>query len=239
MSEHPSRFMLERHCVGDLSPAERDKTVFHLQSCPSCQVRVGEIKDQAERDLARFPADEFVAQLSVRMGHEGRRVSQFRRWAAVSVAAAMAAAATLIMTPRRHDGGDVIALRGSGLQVHRNRGGMAKLMDSGDRIRAGDALGVVVTLPHAEPVDVWFVDATGRVDRLLATGPVSLGTGEQTLPGSAVVDAPCSDMWVVVGVGAAASVSSEAALKRLGPGSRAGGDDWVPKGCLARQLRCE
>ncbi len=236
MSEHPSRFVLERHCVGDLSPAEHDKTVFHLESCPSCQVRVGEIKDRAERDLALLPADEFVAQLSLRMRQEGRRSAPLRRWAAVGVAAAMAAAATLIMTPRRHD---TIALRGSGLQVHRNRDGMARRMDGGDRIKAGDALRVVVTLAHPEPVDVWFVDSTGRVDRLLATGPMSLGTGEQTIPGSAVVNDPCSDMWVVVGVGAAATPSIEAALKRLGPDPRAGSDDWVPKGCLARQLRCE
>jgi hypothetical protein len=235
MIEHPSRFMLERHCVGDLSPAERDKTLFHLESCSSCQVRVAEIKDQAERVLGLVPPDEFVAQLSVRMGQEGRKVSQFRRWAAVSVAAAMAAAAALIMVPRRHD---VLALRGSGLQVHRNRDGMAKLMDSGDRIKAGDALRVVVTLSHPEPVDVWFVDATGRVDRLLAAGGVSLGTGEQALPGSALVNAPCSDMWIVVGVGGASTSSAEATLRRLGPGSRAS-DDWVPKGCLARHLRCE
>jgi hypothetical protein len=236
MSEHPSRFMLERHCVGDLSSTERDKTVFHLESCPSCQVRVGEIKDQAERDLALVPADAFVAQLSLRMGRTERRSAPLRRWAAVGVAAAMAAAATLIMTPRRHD---VIALRGSGVQVHRNRDGMAKLMDTGDRIKSGDALRVVVTLAHPEPVDVWFVDATGRVDRLLATGPLSLATGEQTLPGSAVVDAPCADMWVVVGVGSAATSSVESALKRLGGTPRDRSDDWVPKGCLARQLRCE
>ena len=236
MSEHPSRFMLERHCVGDLSPAERDKTVFHLESCPSCQVRVGEIKDHAERDLALQPPDEFVAKLSVRMGREVRRVSQFRRWAVISAAAAMAAAALLIMTPRRQD---AVVLRGSGLQVHRNRDAMAKLMDSGDRIRAGDALRVVVTLPHPDSVDVWFVDATGRVDRLLASGPLELKAGEQALPGSAVVDAPCSDMWVVVGVGTAPMSSTEAVLKRLGPGRRDASDDWVPKGCLARQLRCE
>jgi hypothetical protein len=235
MSEHPSRFMLERHCVGDLSPAEHDKTVFHLESCPSCQVRIGQMKDQADRDRALMPADEFVSQLSVRLGHEVRRVSQFRRWAAIGAAAAMAAAATLIMSPRRHD---AIALRGSGLQIHRNRDGMAKLMESGDRIKAGDALRIVVTLPRTEPVDVWFVDATGRVDRLLATGPSTLASGEQPLPGSAVVDAPCSDMWVVVGVGAGSASSAEMALKRLGPGPREG-DDWVPKGCLARHLRCE
>jgi hypothetical protein len=236
MSEHPNRFMLERHCVGDLSPAERDKTVFHLESCTFCQERVGEIKDGAERELALLPPDEFVAKLSMRMGREVRRVSQFRRWAAVSAAAAMAAAAVLVMAPRRPG---TVALRGSGLQVHRNRDGMAKLMDSGDRIKAGDALRVVVTLPHAEPVDVWFVDTTGRVDRLLTKGPLELGGGEQALPGSALVDAPCSDMWVVVGVGAAATSSAETALKRLGPSPRNGNDDWVPKGCLARQLRCE
>lgn len=236
MSEHPCRFMLERHCAGDLSPAERDNTVFHLESCPTCQVRVGEIQDQAARDLSRFPPDEFVAQLSVRMGREDRRVSQFRRWAMVSVAAAMAAGAVLVVAPRRHE---AIALRGSGLQVHRNRDGMAKLMDTADRIQAGDALRVVVTLTHPEPVDVWFVDTTGRVDRLLARGPVTLGSGEQALAGSALVDAPCSDMWVVVGVGAAPTSSAEAALKRLGPSPRDGSDDWVPKGCLARRLRCE
>jgi hypothetical protein len=236
MSEHPSRFMLERHCVGDLSPAERDNTVFHLESCTSCQVRIGEIKDEAERELSLLPPDEFVAKLSVRMGREVRRASQFRRWATVSAAAAMAAAAVLMLSPRRSD---TVTLRGSGLQVHRNRDGMAKLMETGDRIKAGDALRVVVTLPHPEPVDVWFVDATGRVDRLLATGPLQLSSGERALPGSAVVDAPCSDMWVVVGVGAASTSSAEATLKRLGPNPRSGSDDWVPKGCLARQLRCE
>jgi hypothetical protein len=199
-------------------------------------VRIGAIKDQAERDLALFPPDEFVGQLSVRMGQEVRRGTQFRRWAVLSAAAAMAAAAALVMLPRRPD---VTALRGSGLQVHRNRDGMAKLMESGDRIKAGDALRVVVTLPHPEPVDVWFVDAKGKVDRLLATGPLSLGMGEQALPGSAVVDAPCSDMWVVVGVGRASTSSVETALKQLGPSRRDGSDDWVPKGCLARQLRCE
>src|SRR5687768_5350946 len=145
MSEHPSRFMLERHCVGDLSPAEREKTVFHLESCPSCQVRVGGIKDEAERELTAMPPDEFAAKLSVRMGREVRRVSQLRRWAAVSAAAAMAAAAALIMAPRQPG---TVALRGSGLQVHRNRDGMAKLMEPGDRIKAGDALRVVVTLTH-------------------------------------------------------------------------------------------
>jgi hypothetical protein len=236
MTEHPSRFMLERHCVGDLSPAERDKTVFHLENCASCQVRVGDIKDEAERELALLPPHEFVAKVSLRMGREVRRTSQFRRWAAVSAAAAMAAAAVLIATPRRQG---TVALRGSGLQVHRHRDGIAKRMDTGDRIKAGDALSVVVTLPHPEPVDVWFVDATGRVDRLLATGPLRLRAGEQTLPGSAVVDAPCSDMGVVVGVGTASTASVEAALKRRGPSHGNGGDDWVPNGCLYRSLKCE
>jgi hypothetical protein len=241
MSEHPSRFMLERHCVGDLAPAERDKTVVHLESCPSCQIRVGEIKDEADRELARFPPEEFVAKLSVRMGRDVRRASQFRRWAAVSAAAAMAATAVLVIGLGRHDAVEqrgTVALRGSGLQIHRNRDGMAKLMENGDLIRAGDALRVIVTLPHPDPVDVWFVDATGRVDRLLATGALPMSAGEQALPGSAIVDAPCSDMWVVVGVGAQATSSAEAALKSLGSGPHTG-DDWVPKGSLYRKLRCE
>jgi hypothetical protein len=236
MSEHPSRFMLERHCVGDLSAAERDQTVLHLESCPPCQTRVGEIKGQADRDLALLPPDEFVAQLSVRLGQEVRRVSQFRRWAAVSVAVAMAAGAALIMTPRRQD---AYALRGSGLQVHRIRDGLPKQMGASDRIKASDALRVLVTLPHAEAFDVWFVDSTGRVDRLVADGPVRGTAGEQALPESAIVNAPCKDMWLVVGVGAASASSTEAALKRLGPSPRDSSDDWVPKGCIARQLRCE
>jgi hypothetical protein len=236
MSQHPSRFMLERHCSGDLPPIERDQTVFHLESCPACQVKVGSIREQAQRDLALYPADEFVANLSVRMGQEVRRVAQFRRVTVIAVAAAMAAAAAMILVPRPHD---TIALRGSGLQVHRNRDGMPKLMESSDHVRAGDALRIVVTLPHPESVDAWFVDATGRVDRLLTGGPMPLGAGEQTLPGSAIVDSPCTDMWLVVGVGPAATAMSESTLKKLGPSPRDGSDDWVPKGCLARRLRCE
>jgi hypothetical protein len=116
---------------------------------------------------------------------------------------------------------------------------MAKLMDAREHVRAGDALRIVVTLPHPEPVDAWFVDATGRVDRLLVGGPVSAGAGEHTLPGSAIVDSPCTDMWLVVGVGSGATAMAESALKKLGPGSRDGSDEWVPKGCLTRRLRCE
>jgi hypothetical protein len=222
--------------VGDLSPAERDKTGFHLEGCPLCQTRVGDIKEEADRDLLLLPVEKFASQLSAQMGVPAPRVSPFRRWATVSVATAMAAAAAFVMMPRRPD---AFTLRGSGLQVHRNRDGMAKLMDPDDRIRARDALRIVVTLAHAEPVDVWFVDSAGRVDRLMSEGPLQGTPGEQTMPGSAVVDAPCKDMWIVVGVGKGATSSVEAALNRLGPGTRNGNDDWVPKGCLSRQLRCE
>jgi hypothetical protein len=162
-----------------------------------------------------------------------------RRFATLGAAAALAVAAALALVPRPHASHDRIALRGSGLQVHRSRGGMPKLMEAGDRIRAGDTLSVVVTLPHPDPIDAWSIDANGRVDRLLQHGPLELAMGEHALPESAIVDAPCTDMWIVVGVGGTSNANVEASLKRLGPGRREAGDEWVPKGCLSRHLRCE
>jgi hypothetical protein len=235
MIEHPNRFLLERHCVGDLPAAECERMLGHLRECPSCRTRAAGFQEHAARELAALPPERFLRDLSTRRAN-GEKVTRHRRWKTVGAAAGAlaAAAAMLVLAPRRLDS---VALRGTGLQVHRNRGGVAKLLESGDRIRSGDALRIVVTLPRAERVDVWFIDRTGRVDRLLGEGALRMDAGEQALPGSAIVDAPCSDMWLVVGVGSAIS-DAESALKRIGTAAHEG-EDWVPRGCLSRRLQCE
>ena len=236
MTAHPSRFMLERFCVGDLAPSEERATASHIDECAGCTTRVAWFREQVEQELEALPPETFKAQLSERKSRGERLASRRSAWISAG-AVAMAMAAAFVLVPRATTSD--IALKGAGVQVHRNRGGVAKLMEADDRIRSGDALRVVVTLPHAAPIDAWFVDAKGRVDRLLdRAGPLEVQTGEHALPGSGVVEAPCSDMWVVVGLGQAAALT-ESQLKGLGGHPTSGNDDWVPKGCIARPLRCE
>jgi hypothetical protein len=79
-----------------------------------------------------------------------------------------------------------------------------RVLSSEDRIAAGDALRVVITLERKSAVSAWLIDKKGSTHALLASGPVTLDAGEHALPDSAMVDAPCVEMQLVVAVGDAA-----------------------------------
>ena len=131
-----------------------------------------------------------------------------------------------------------IKWKGAGLTVQRLRDGEARVLGADDTIRGTDALRVIVTQPRAQLVGAWLVDARGRVDALLPDGPVSLPDGAHVLPGSAVIEAPCIDSWLVVALGDGAT-QTEAALRGAVDGGVPGGERWIPPGTLVRRLRCQ
>src|SRR5262249_38312673 len=159
--------------------------------------------------------------------------------------------AMLVLVPRtvnevRLEGGDLtvqtvnqIRLKGGGLTVHRNRAGNIQVLGDNDTIRAGDALRIVLSLTRPDSVAVWFVDAQGRVDRILPAEITQLPSGEHALPGSAVVETPCLDLWIVGAPGADASIPTEMRIRTAFSGGVPSNDNWPPASVIVRRLRCE
>lgn len=234
MTTHLGGFVLERYSVEDLPADETAEARRHLDECAVCRRRLASLEEQAARDLADLPPAVFMAQVRERRARKARWSTA---WAGAVLALGAAAGTWLWLTPAPE--ADVVLLRGQGVEVQRQRDGVVSRFGPADSIRAGDALRVVVTLPKPASVDVWFLDDEGSVDRPLTNEPVHLAIGEHALPNSAVVSEPCVDLWVVVGIGTAATPDTEAALRRLGPGKRDPDLSWLPSGCFAMPLECE
>jgi hypothetical protein len=238
VNEHPSRLTIERLSVDDLPSAASAEAGRHVASCAACRREVDELRAAQARLVSRMPPDAFMVRMVERRdrGAVLARRRRVRLGAVAVISALAAAAATFALVPR---GGDQIRWKGSGATIHRSRDGTVQVLTGADTIRAGDALRIVVTLPGPESVAVWFVDAHGRVDRLMDEGARHLGAGAQAVPGSAVVDAPCVDMWLVLATGAAAAAGTEEVLRRAVAGGVPAGDAWMPANTTARALRCE
>ncbi len=231
---HPSTVVLERYSVDDLPPQPRQDTAKHLSACDSCRCYVDELGQSRATRLGTVPADLFAKQVAERRDQHTRRIG---RRAAFGVAtAALAAAAMFVLVPRTEE---AIRFKGDSIVIHRSRGSEVRILEDGDRIRAGDALRMVLTLPKATSVAAWFVDARGRVDRVADGLSVNLTAGEQALPGSAIVETPCVDSWVVVVTGTGATETTEAALRSAVRGGVPDTSQWIPPGSRARFLKCE
>jgi Putative zinc-finger len=235
MSAHPSPEALERLWARDLPPEETDQVGAHAAECPSCKSYLDGLAAEDNSLLAALPPGAFVEQLERRIGAEERRRRLRRYVAGVAVTTLVAAALLLVPrpAPERFKGGEVAAL-----VVHRKRDEQVRRIETGMGIRAGDSLRVSVTLSRPAPAGVWFVDADGRVDALPGGGLVDLRAGEQTLPGTVVVDSPCVSLWVVAASGPPAA-GLEQALRRSLAGGAPGSDSWLPPGAVARRLECE
>jgi hypothetical protein len=231
---HPNRFELERFSADDLPAAERSTVQLHLTSCERCRRIVDDVAALAVAPGAAV--ERFVAEVRVRRAAARQRSRLAAATGAVTLFAA-AAALLLWLRPVGHGPRD-IKWKGAGLTVQRLRDGEARMLGGDETIRAGDALRVIVTQPRAQSVGAWLVDARGRVDALLPAGPVSLPDGPQVLPGSAVIDAPCVDSWLVVALGDGAA-QAEAALRGALAGGVPDGERWIPAGTLVRRLHCQ
>jgi hypothetical protein len=242
MSLHPNRLKLERFSVSDLPEAERAQVAEHTSSCPACRAYLDELDAARVAGLARMPAAEFLARLPSVAGATRRRLGRTLPVTVAVTATVMTAALAWMLVPRVEPPRTGVRFKGAavGVSLYRSRGGEVASLDSAEaRIRARDALRVVVRLPRPEQVGVWFVDADSRIDRFLDR-PVLVGAGEHALEGSATVDSPCKDLWVVVAIGAAVAGSTEAELRRaLGHGRPDDGGAWAPSGTWTRLLRCE
>lgn len=236
LTTHPSPNLLERFSVDDLPASQRSDTAQHVSSCAPCRLLLDELEAARVVRMAVVPPELFVAQVAERRDRGAVLVQRprYRLW--IGALASAAAAAVLILTPHPSPR---IGLKGTGVTIHRNRGGDVRIVGGGETIRAGDALRVVVTLPRPNQVAAWFVDAHGRVDSLLAASPLLLAAGEQVFPGSVTVDSPCVDLQLVLAVGPSAGGHTETALRLAVAHGIPAGDDWLPAGSLVRTLRCE
>jgi hypothetical protein len=222
MTTHPRAIDLDRYAVRDLAPAEAARIRGHLEECPRCDQAIRAFQAQDAERMTRVPPATFVARLEERRGR-GRSRFGLGLAAAVVAGGALAAAGWLLLP-----GTATTRYKGGGLVLHVRRGQQIARLDS-EHIRAGDALRVTLTVSAPTRAQVWFLDARGRVDRLLPE-PIDIGAGEQVLPGAVEVEAPCVDLQVVAATGAAASLATEAELRRTGR---------PPAGTDVRRLRCQ
>jgi hypothetical protein len=239
---HPGPSVLERFSVDDLPAALMAETARHVAGCLSCRHYLDQLAEAKADSLAALPPERFVAQVVSRRDRQAallvrQRQRQRRRvFGAGIFSVTLAAAAVLVLVARP---APRVSLKGTGVAIHRSRGGEVRLLGADDTIRGGDALRVVLTLPRPNQVSAWFVDKNGRVDPVLPGATSSLAAGEQAFPGSAIVDSPCVDLTLVIAVGAAAGSQTETTLRQAVARGLPAGDDWLPSGALARSLRCE
>jgi hypothetical protein len=240
MSAHPTDLTLERFAVDDLGHAAQAEVRAHVDGCTKCRGLLADLETTREADLTALRPDEFLVRVRAR---RSRRMAHRKRVFAGGFALIAAAfAGTLLLLPRRAaetsmPGLETMRLKGSGVAIYRKRGDRIAVLASTDTIRSGDALRVRLTVPRAGRFWVWFVDTQGQVDRLVEDEPIAMDAGEHTLEGSAVVEAPCRDLTLVVLE--ARQPDAEQSLKSLVKAGRVGQSGWAPEGAAVHRLRCE
>src|SRR5262249_6961793 len=159
----------------------KKSTEEHVAACESCAAVIAKLEAVHKAFAASHP----VHQLTAKLAERQRRRS--KRWLGFGALGMLSLAAASFLLPVFWPRGGV-RLKGGGLALHRKRGDVVRVLSADDRVRAGDALRIVVTLSVPNSVGAWMVDAHGRVDRLVSQGLVTLPAGEQALEGSAVVE---------------------------------------------------
>jgi hypothetical protein len=202
---HPRKLDLDRLSVDDVPPDLRATLDGHVAACADCRAYVAELEADAAAHRGRSHVA-FVDAVRARRTADLRRARRRRLVASGGAIAAAAAIAVVVVVARGGDearvSGDTTFKGSAGVAIHVKRGDRIGVLGAGDRVRAGDAVRVVVSLPVRSPVAAWMVDDTGRVDDVVAA-PVVLDAGTAALPGSLVLEAPCRDSVVVIAVGAA------------------------------------
>src|SRR5712692_1070124 len=231
MTGHPSGLTLERFSVDDLPPDTRESTRGHLEVCSECRRKLDELERERDSQLRRFSPESLIASIRKKRRPFLPLIPALGFGALGLVAAAVV---LVLFAP-----GDRVRLKGTAVAIYRQRGDEVRLLGPEQRIRAGDGLRVVLTLATRQPVAAWFVDAQGRVDRFLSEGSAALERGERPLPGSAIVESPCVDLWLVVATGTGAAQRLESAFDRARMDRLPPGERWAPTGSVVRALRCE
>jgi len=225
LGEHPTRFVIEQLSVDDLPAEVRAQVEAHVGGCARCAAIFDELGRAKETQLATHPPEHFMMQVAARRARARR--GRLATMGTVSVVLAAAAALVLFVRPAEE-----IRFKGGGMDVLRRRGAEDKRLGPDDRILAGDALQVVVSRSKPGRVGAWAIDSDGRIDPL-TDGLMPVGAGDSSLPASAVVEAPCRDLWLVVAEGDWTSASLKALSQRLSEGRE------PPPQVTARRLRCQ
>jgi len=243
MSDHPGALRLERWSAGDLGGADGAQVAAHVAGCPQCRARVDELVALQGARLAAAPADRFLDEVASRRDRDAGLAGR-RRWAlggSIGVGLLAAAGALVYLSARPVAvPADDLRLKGGGFTLVRKRGPEVRELAAADTVRAGDAIEVVAVQPRAATVEAWVVGVDGRIDRFVAGAGVPVAAGRQVLPGSMVIDPPCTDLMVVA---AADGDISEAGARLAAAVAAARGIpdhlDSLPAGAWVKRLRCE
>jgi hypothetical protein len=225
MNEHLSRRTLERLSVDDLGAVERAAAEQHAGACGACREVLRSLGEAREAYHGAVSASDFARAVDARIARASK-VSPLRRpaWTAAVVLAAAACLVVFVRPPH-----DDVRYKGSAVGLFVRRSGDVRAYSDADRLEVGDQLQVTVTSPRGGRVAAWMVDVDDRVDALTPGGPIALGAGEHALPSSAIVEAPCRDLWLVVDRRPnGAHEDDEVRRIRKSP----------PDGVLVRSLRC-
>ncbi|MBK7863954.1 MAG: hypothetical protein IPJ65_36170 [Archangiaceae bacterium] len=195
VSTHPSPFALEQLHAGDLPTEQRAAAQAHIADCARCLQTLSALEGAQARFLTEQPATLGLARA---LAQPPRRAAPPRRLVFAGFGALAALAATLaLVTLLPSAPVEAVRLKGAAVTVQRERAGAVWPLGPADRIAAGDRLRVVLTVSRPARYMAWLVDAGGTLDRVI-DAPLQLEPGVHPLPGSMQVDAPCSELTLVV-----------------------------------------
>ncbi|HMG22794.1 MAG TPA: hypothetical protein VK607_15780 [Kofleriaceae bacterium] len=190
MTDHPRPLDLEAYSVGEALPGLE----AHLERCAACRDQIAAIERERQALLARLPPPRFIAGVAARRAAADRRARRLRAATAGGLGAlAIAAVAAVLVLPSAPA---AMRAKGIGVEIFVKRGDLVASLRADGRVRAGDGLRVSLTLPEAQRVSLWFVDAHGRVDPYPG-GMRELPAGPNLLSG-VTVDRPCVDMVLII-----------------------------------------
>jgi hypothetical protein len=214
-----------RYSVNDLPADEQEMVRRHVETCAECGEALSSLGREREALLQRMPSASLLASLERRRFAERRRA---RTLFGGSMTALLAAAALVLFmrTPSKP-----VGLKGGGLSIYVKRGQDVRPLGADERVRAGDALRLVLTLDRKSPVRIWSIDDQWRVDAIMPRAR-ELGPGTIELDGSVVIENPCVSGWVVVSVG-------DSAYRTPDGQSRVQSLTMLSRGGFSQRLTCE
>jgi hypothetical protein len=196
--------LLERHLVGEVSPAEAEQLARLLESDPRIRARLSALRHDDDAWSASAEARDMVQAIKARQATLPRSSRPRVRWAIpIGVAAAVVAAALAItMRPGPSvppgplaDGGDRIKGIGASLAIYRRTDGGSEQLADGAHADAGDVLRIGYRVSETGYGVILSIDGRGQVTLHLPAEDgraVALDPGGQVLLDQAIEldDAP-------------------------------------------------
>jgi len=200
--EHPSELALIRLRQRELEPAAQLTLQAHLAGCLGCRERLEAMAVEAERFLERHPMPRSWCAVDRRWWRRWRRWLELPRLpvAVVGVASVLVILGVATLLARRVgaplEDGAAVRLKGDPIQWIVKRGSTQLVAGPDFELRAGDAIGLVVTATRPSQLRVFSVDEKGTLEELMpAPGepPVAVQPGRRAVsPFSLYLEPPLS-----------------------------------------------